>query len=62
MALPKHQQIDLRGNELLVTEITSSTPVDAGNIAVTAPGTDATWVDVQTALNDIAARLAVLEA
>lgn len=33
----------------------------AADVEVTAPVTDATWTDVQAALDDIAARLAVLE-
>ena len=55
MALPKHEQVDMQGLELLVEELT------ADLVNVTAPVSDATWVDVQTALDDIAARLAVLE-
>lgn len=64
MALPKTNQIDLRGNELLISEVTASTPLStsAASVTVTPPGTDASWTTVQAALDDIAARLAVLEA
>lgn len=60
MALP---QIDLRGNELLISEVTTTTPTSttAASVAVTPPGTDAGWTTVQAALDDIAARLAILE-
>lgn len=56
MALPKHERVDMSGLELLVEELTATL------VNVDAPATDTTWVDVQTALDDIAARLAVLEA
>ena len=39
-----------------------SAEVSAEDVSATAPATDASWTDVQTALTDIASRLATLEA
>jgi hypothetical protein len=63
MALSKTNQIDLRGNELLISEVTASTPVatSAASVTVTPPVTDEGWTTVQAALADIAARLASAE-
>lgn len=59
----RFQKMKLLAEELEVggNSVTGDDPV-AGDIAVTAPGTDATWTDVQAALDDIASRLATLEA
>lgn len=48
------EELEVGGNAV------TSNPA-AANVTVNAPGTDETWTDVQTALTDIAARLAILE-
>lgn len=66
MAKDKSHTIDWKGLNLVVDEINGVVPSDgsaaaAGDVTVTPPASDATWTDVQAALDDIAARLAVLE-
>lgn len=64
MAKDKSHTVDMKGLNLLVDEINGVEPngvVTAGDVTVTPPGTDAGWTTVQAALDDIAARLALLE-
>lgn len=65
MAKDKSHTVDWNGLNLQVSEINGSTPGSATpaaeDVVVDAPSTDSTWTDLQTALDDIASRLAVLE-
>lgn len=64
MAKDKSHTVDMKGLNLLVDEINGVEPngvVTAGDVTVTPPASDLTWTSVQAALDDIAARLALLE-